>query len=268
MKRAIIIPIFFLILQLVTVNASSPFAPTWMKPSAYTEYKSEPIGLFFLNGSTSMTMDIEGDRIIFRWECIELNDATAKLEVSLDFGEGDKGIHLSDVIYVDTISRDVFLSNGTLIGTTRLWFPASPTQDQELIFWDFPPEKIVTIADTGSPNKPQVTATIQGVQNFFFVEASGEIRGEQNFIPSSAYDFDTGVLILGFLDFEPMLLALGIKKVIGSAELVATNIDLGPREIIYDIRAALPYVAIIVALTLIFVAVYWQRRKKKKYSKH
>jgi len=247
-------------MQLVTVRASSVFAPTWMEPSVYAEYKSDPIGLVFLNGSYSL--DIEGDRIIFRWECIELNDNKAKLKVSLNFEKDETDIQLSDVIYVDTVSRDVFLSNGTLIGTTQLWFPANPIQDQELIFWDFPPEKIVGTVDIGN-----AYSTIQGVQKFFFVYADGEIMGEQ-WSTQIACDLDTGVVLLDFFFYEPMLIALGIKEVMGSAELVATNIDLGPREIEYDIRAALPFIAIVVAVVLIFIVVYWQRRKKHKHTKH
>lgn len=261
MKYAAIIPFFLLIIQLVTVSASL-FAPTWMKTSSYAEYEIKIPIFRFLNGTMSPPSE-EGTSAIFRWECIELNDTMAKLEVSLDSGERDGGVHLSSAIYVDTISRSVFLLNGTLVGTTRLWFPAAPTQGQEIILWELSSDKIVGVANTGTASEPMFFSTIQGVQRVFFVNGNGTINGQKIIFIPFTVDFDTGIMILGQFNNDAALLALGIKQVIGSAQLVGTNIDLGARELSYDIRAALPFIAVIVALIIVFVAVYVRLRKRK-----
>ena len=242
------------------------FAPTWLKKGAYAEYNSGTY-LTFLNGSYFSPANEDTKNGVFRWECLEVNDTTAKLKVSLNVNEGAGGIHLSSEIYVDTINRNVFLSNGTLIGTTRLWFPANPSQRQEVTFWNLPPENITGTVSTGNlinPNEPNYFNTIQGVQKCFMVDANGTIGGQPYFSPSLSCDLDTGVVILDFFLFEPMLLAMDVKEIIGSVELVATNVDLGPREISFDIRAAIPYVIFVAAIVIVITTVFMRRRRKLK----
>ncbi len=244
------------------------FAPTWMKKGAYAEYNSGTF-LRFLNGSSFESAN-DTQNGVFRWECLEVNDTTAKLKVSLNINEKDGGIHLSSEIYVNTINRNVYLSNGTLIGTTRLWFPANPSQGQEVVFWNLPPENVTGIVSTGNlinPDVPNYFNTIQGVQNCFMVDANGTIGGQQYFSPSLPCDFDTGIVILDFFRFEPMLLALDIQVSTGDAQLVATNIDLGPREISFDILAAIPYIVLIVAIIIVVVTVFVRRHRKLKSKK-
>jgi hypothetical protein len=244
------------------------FAPTWMKKGAYAEYNSGTF-LRFLNGSAfEPTNDTKNG--VFRWECLEVNDTTAKLAVSLNLNEKDGGIHLSSEIYVNTINRNVYLSNGTLLGTTRLWFPANPSQGQEVVFWNLPPENVTGIVSTGNlinPNEPIYFNTIQGAQKCFMVDANGTIGGQPYFTPSIACDLDTGIVILTFFHFEPMLLALNIQEIMGSTELAATNIDLGPREISFDIRAAIPYVVLVVAIAIVATTVIVRRHRKLKSKK-
>jgi hypothetical protein len=249
-------------LQFVSVSASSIFAPTWMKIGAYVEYETTADISFVNKTGTHIN-----DQIVFRWECVELDGDMAKITVSVDGGDNITEIHSSETISVNTVSRNVYFLNGTLIGTTRLWFPANPTQNQEIIVWDFPPEKVVGTADIGTSNNPIRTLTPQGLQKMFFVWGQGIIRGEDCSITGEACDFDTGLLLIGFLLHEPLLRSLGIRDFMTPVVLADTNIDLGPREIIYDIQAIIPYVLIIVAFVLTVVMVYRQRRKKRKHSR-
>jgi hypothetical protein len=148
--------------------------------------------------------------------------------------------------------------------TTRFWLTASPAQDEETVFWDFPPEKIVSTADSGNSSSPNYYGTIQGVQKFYFFNANGTIRGEPYVTLPSAYDFDTGIGITVFPLNEPMLLALDVKEIIGGIELTSTNIDLGPREIYFDLRAAVPFGAIIIAVLIVFLTIFVRLRKRKR----
>jgi hypothetical protein len=268
MKCEIIFPIFFLFLllmnfQFVIVSASSNYGPIWLKPSAFAEYKTDTSTVMFLNGSSFNAKSKTGDQIVLRWTCKEQNATTATLQVELDFGESEGGLHLANTIFVDTTSRSIYLMNGTLLGTTRFWSLASPTQDERPVFWDNAPEKIVATIDSGNSSNPMYFNTVQGVQKCFFLNANGTIRGEPYIAIPCAYDFDTGVCLTLFSTNEPMLLALGVKDIISVAELTNTNIDLGPREVSFDIQAAIPFVAVIVAVLIVFLAVYWRLRKRK-----
>lgn len=263
MKFPIIIFLFFLSSQIITVNALLSFSPTWMKTATYVEYESDPYGLIFLNNTALSPMQLPNDKIVFRWECIEMLNNIATLNVSLKCGNENTGIHLSEIINVNTLNREVFLSNGTSIGTTRLWFVPNPIQGQEVIFWNTTSEEIVGTIDTHLNNEPMLMRTPQGIQRSYYVNANGTINGRKFFTPETSCDFNTGVAILVFFDREPMLRALGVQDVSASAELVDTNIDLGPRETKYDILEAIPYLAITATVVIVFIVVHTQRKKRK-----
>jgi hypothetical protein len=271
MKRATIFSLFFLITLLVTVQlvavvsaSSTNFAPAWMKSGTFAQYKSQTPGLTFVNGTDFNGKGRTGDPAILLWTCIEQNDTAAKLQVQLDFMEGTDSLHLNNTIFVDLASRSVYLMNGTLIGTTRFWSIANPAQGENPIFWDFPPEKVVATIDSANSSSPLYYQTIQGVQKFYFLSANGTIRNESYVGLPSAYDFDTGIGLTVFYLNEPMLLVLGVKEVIGAGELTSTNIDLGPREISFDIRAVLPFIAVIAAVLIVFLTIYIRLKRRKR----
>lgn len=240
------------------------FAPTWLKKGAYAEYqyKGPTIGLTFLN-STEMT-NFNVDSLIYRWECTEVNDTVAQLEVSLDSTGENMSLHLSTDVYVNTVSRSVFLSNGTSVGTTRLWLPANPSEGQEIILWHLSPDEIIGSAETSFNGNPTFMNTPQGYHRVFLISGNGTINNQQIFFFPSTCDFDTGVVVNGIFSYEATVIALGIKEILGGAELTATNIDLGPRESSIDIRAALPYATLIAAIVIVAITIFMRRRRKLK----
>jgi hypothetical protein len=242
------------------------FAPTWLKTGTYAQYITGPNGLLLMNGSFPQVdhNSTKNSDIIFRWECLEQTGTTAKLNISIDWGPSEGGFHRTNVVYVDTVNRTVTLLNGTQIGTTRLWLPANPSQGQEITFWETSAEKVLGTVNAGANGETLFFNTVQGVQKGFYIDANGTIMGQQYFTPAACYDFDSGVALTNFLLFEPTVVALDIKEIIGGSELAMTNIDLGPREISFDIRAALPYAALISAIIIITVALVVRRRRKLK----
>lgn len=247
---------------------SSLFAPSWLKEGTYAEYIFES-GTVLLNNNTSLLgFDVVNYvDAAFRWECVDLNDTVAKLKVTLGFTEIERNgkpaeqnetKNLTSEVYVNTVSRAVYLQNGTLIGTTHLWLPANPTVDDEIVIWDVPPDKITLKIE----NLTQAfTQTPQGRQRAFMVRGPGK-----NGYLALICDFDTGVTTDGLTDDEPTLTTLlGVQNLsYGGIMLFAdTNIDLGPSENQFDIQTLLPIVAVIAAFAIIFVTVYMRRRKKR-----
>jgi hypothetical protein len=248
-------------------GAEPLFGPSWLKVGTYVEYEGDAFVIDFLNG----TMTFLGDDAtgVFRWECIDLNENIAKLNVSLKAGDENSSIYFSTEVNVDTISRDVFFLNGTLIGTTHLWIHANPEEGKEIVLWNLPPDRITAKAD-----RTAFYRTPQGVQKVIFLEGNGSISKEDNSIDffgngggqmiiHAMFDLDTGVMLHTILMNEATTFALGLDQLF-AIELTKTNINLGPRELMFDLRALIPYLAVAAALVTIFVTIYLRRRKNKK----
>lgn len=260
MKHATALALFFLLLQLTSVLAVPLLPPIWIKISAYAEYRINIPILFFANGTM---WQYENSSLTYRWACLELNGSTAKLEISLYSNEHPENLTLSSIIFVDIITRSVFLPNGSSMGLTRLWLPKDPTEGQEIVLWDQPPDRIVGTVKTGGGSEASITQTPQGKQRIFIIGGNGILNGQQTFIMPLIYDFSTGLLLQGPLRFDPTLQVLGVKELLGGVCLEDTNIDLGPPETSFDISKLIPVIAIVAAFLIAAVSIYRRCRRRE-----
>jgi len=256
MMRFAYVSLFLLLFLGPVAIAQSPDTPIWMGVGKYAEYAFESVGIWFLNGTI---VDFEDETsAVFRWKCVDLNDTEAKFVIEITYTGEKQKIRLSSEVYINLASRGVMLPNGTYLGKTRLWLPAYPTQDEDIILWDHP---LVygKVIDVGGG----MTGTPQGSQRIFIVEASGAICGRSWDI-GGFYDIDTGVAIDPSLDCEPTLLALGIvdPRRSGIIRFSDTNIDLGPRDLWPEILDFIIFAT--PAAILIAVSILLYRRRKRK----
>lgn len=243
------------------VIASNNFSPTWLKKGAYAEYLFPSIG-------SSIQVTPEGDVIttelpeaVFRWECVELNETFANLEITFYYNETETEQHLFNV-FVHIFNRAVYLQNGTLIGTTSLWLPANPSPEEDIIVWDVPPDRI--IFNIANPTLETRVVTPQGRQRPFKIDGMSELANGKMFSIHITCDFDTGVLINGQLDSEPTIKLLGISGfMVSTITLLDTNIDLGPNDNPIDLRTISTVAALTAAFIIIFVTVYRRRTKRR-----
>jgi hypothetical protein len=240
--------------------------PTWLKKGAFAEYHLEsgyvetPQKRVIVVNNTNIVLNYTSKRFdegTYRWECTELNETTAKLKITLTIKQDATSRWIADV-YVDILSRAVYLENGTLFGTTHLWLPANPTPNDDLILWDMPPDKVTLRIE----NREERGETIQGKQKSFTIIGTGKIGGS-NAIFTIMCDFDTGILIDGGLEHEPTVKALNIADISGDFSFSNTNIDLGPPDNPLDLRTIFTIIALPTAFIIIFVALYRQQRRKR-----
>jgi hypothetical protein len=249
LKRPLLSQIFALLLAFCVftgfARSSLESRPRWLREGVYARYEFPSGGITFSNG-TWKHVNFEA---ALQWECVDLEGGVAKLNISLYLNE----TLLSALVYVDLTSRDVTLPNGTYLGKTMLWLPANPAQDK--LFE-------LNKNQTARVQIRTQTDTCQGLQRYF------EAEGEDLSIGGS-YDLDTGVLIWTDWEYEPELLAFDIVDVgyHGSSGITATNIDLGPREWLFEILRNIPFILPIVGFALVSIFLYRRRRLKKRQRK-
>jgi hypothetical protein len=276
-----VIPLLLIVLLLpsfitYSVAGSSLFAPSWLKNGLYATYASDSGSIYFYNETSSLGFDsVRFTDAVFRWECLDLNETMVKLRFSLDYTEIERNgrtleekqtTNLVTEIFVDILSRAVYLQNGTLIGTTRLWLPANPTPNDDILMWDVPPDRVTIRISEGTT----YVLTPQGSQKAFKISsmANGTIDG----MPVSfhgLWDLDTGIMVQEFSQYpEPAFSALGLREWTPSVVIFQeTNIDLGPSDAPLDLRTIFAIIALPVAAVIIFIAVYSKQRRKKVRKK-
>lgn len=237
------------------VQPVSGTLPPWLKPGKWVEYKSRLYSLSFLNG-TKVSSD-SGFKTVLRIECLTVKVDTAEMNVTLE--AMTQNIYLSAKVYVDA-DRNVTLPGGKYVGKTFLWLPRNPKQGENLTLTD---------SETANAHVGGYTATCQGYQKCFLVDTL------KTYWIDGLYDLDTGILVDGtFLKgsytAEATMLALNISRVLSdSLELADTNIDLGPREWLYEIIDLIPLFLPLMAFMLILIyMLHRRRRRRKKMSTH
>lgn len=238
-----------------------------MNTGAYAEYRANSFAVVFLNDTGSFTQ-MDNPTITYSWTCEEANDTIATLKIQVQFETEEGQVTLSNVVYVRFLDRMVFFANGTIISQTRLWVDGNPVQNQQITLLDTTDNKLVGYVN-GATDPPIRYQTLQGFQKCFMLNGNGTLDKNPINGFTMIYDFNTGLLLNGTpMDNEPTLLSLGIESItIAPAKLQNTNIDLGPSDILLDIQAFLPVVAIVTAFILIMVGVYYTKRKKGKSRK-
>ncbi|WNZ28343.1 MAG: hypothetical protein IAX21_06615 [Candidatus Bathyarchaeota archaeon] len=180
--------------------------------------------IIFVNGTLKT---FESDLLTtWRWECLRLTGNVATLHISLNVtGEIFFSI-IEKNVKVNVATREVFLMNGTTMGTTFLWVPTDFMIGEQLVLWNASTEKFMPTVQS-----VVISSTPQGSQQVFIIQGSGTILERVVFLVGF-YDLDTGVLIDGEIDSEVTLFILGIKHlgINGRVYFVDTNINLGPKE--------------------------------------
>lgn len=253
-----------LFLQLICIVANSQSdSPGWIKSGTFAKYALSPSVLLFPNGSVMARSD---NAIIYSWTCVDLNSTMAKLKVSVEYDTENSTIDMNTIVYTNTLTGDIFFSNGTLIGRTSLWVPSYPTQDEKLVLLNTPQDNLVGYVDGVGNRTMYYDTSIQGHQKVFTVIVNGTFADQKIDFLALIFDFNTGILLSGSSTFyEPTFVALGIKTfVLSQLRLVDTNIDLGHAELSFAIREAIPYVALIAAFILITIGIYYTKKKKKR----
>ena len=268
------------------VTARDAFAPSWLKEGAYVKYEAYlpgttslgVVGFFDLSNpkfaGTNYTLPgqqvdavLETNSSSLIWRCVSVNATTAKLQVTLDY-VGKLNFHKENLewingsseevslqrtaeVYVDLYTRSVYNVDGVFLGTTHLWLPANPNNDQEITMWEEDSKTITTA----------VTVSEQGKQYTFRTGSQVTIKNNPLML-GLTYDLDTGLCVSGILTWDPIFAAVGIS--FGNFGRVSeTNIDLGPEHSEIYWNQILEYSIIPIAIILLVATLLIKRKKKK-----
>jgi hypothetical protein len=258
-------------------TARDAFAPSWLKEDTYAKYDTNTGLECFFNvtdpnfaGTNYMlSQKIKAFNTIsssLMWQCVSVNATMAKMQITLDFV--GKPVDVSDSFenvsiqrtgeaYVDLYTRGVYNAEGTFLGTTHLWLPANPNNDQEIILWEENSETITTTATISD----RWTTTIQGTQDTFQIK---ETRVKDQYqLGSHYYDLDTGLCVGNVFMWDPIFAVVGISTGVISAGISETNIDLGPERSEINWNQTLQYSIIPIAIILLVVTLIIKHKKRK-----
>ncbi|MGQ4915957.1 MAG: hypothetical protein ACP6IU_14590 [Candidatus Asgardarchaeia archaeon] len=254
----------------------------WFKKGVYVEFRdtSDYADIMFFNGSG---ISFDHGTCVFRWVCLEFNDSSdiAKLEVTLSIiSYNEVKFKVTTQILININTRDVFLTDGTECGKTTLWLPTNLREGDTVVF-GYPKTAIEGIVT----EKGYVIKTPYGYQEAFEVEFNSKNPVNVTYQNKTYsyrlwnwldYDSDIGILIqsANFIG-EGALYALGIFKIYMAMLIYKTNIDLGPEKLLPVIIDTIWLISPIIFFTMVFILVYWSRKKKKyrmrrvkRYRKH
>jgi hypothetical protein len=252
-----------LFLQLSASAASQSYSSTWMEVGTFAKYSILPPFVDFTNGSIGIPKS--DTAVIYSWSCIDISSNLAKVRVSLEYETETSKVNLNTTVYTDTLTGDVYFLNGTLIGSSWLWMQPYPTQNEKHVFLNTPQSNLVGYVD-GAGDPPLYYDThIQEFQKVFAIRGNGTLDGKDVGFFVLLFDFNTGILLSGPPLYDPTFVVLGVKmSAFSQLNLVDTNIDLGPAELSFKIREAIPYVALILAFILITIGIYFSKKRKRR----
>lgn len=241
--------------------------PTWLKEGTYVKYTTDQTGYaYVLNASSPRGYDtLCFYNATFGWHCLKITNTKAKIEFNFNYvGKTLNNLSLSNAtlnikkdVFVDLKNRAVYDSNGAVIGTTHMWVCANPSNGQEVVIWDIPPERVSLPAKTNYELE-----TCQGIVKGFVVEGNVTINHAKRYIDLLC-DSNTGLMVDGFFDSDPIMLGSGISALFykGRIYLSDTNIEL----ITYnqtDWSEIMLLASPIIAFVVLFVAIYKHMQKK------
>lgn len=247
------------------VDSSQSEGPIWLNEGAYAKYALSPSRIGFLNNTFPFAKN--ESEVIYTWRCGDLNDIMAKLEISLECETKNTTVNLSTIVYANILTNNIYFLNGTLIGRTWVWLLPYPIANEKIVLLNTPPNTLTGYVEGAAANSPRYQDTPnQGVQKIFSLKGNGTLDSHNIIYFDVSYDFNTGILLAGYpTTYEPTFLALGVKStILTQVNLVDTNIDLGPAELSFTINAAIPYVAVIAAFSLITIGLCFANKQKKK----
>jgi hypothetical protein len=167
-KLVILVMMCLCISSIITpvATARDAFAPSWLKEGTYAKYDTSTGIAGFFNvtdpkfAGTNYTLSQKVEALYtnssnFMWRCVSVNATMAKLQITLDYigtpvdvNESFENVSIQRTgeAYVDLYTRGVYNTEGTFLGTTHLWLPANPNNNQEITLWEEDTETITTTA--------------------------------------------------------------------------------------------------------------------------
>ena len=269
-------------------------APLWLEEGKYAKYISKASRIELVNWTSLYIEDGEATAI-FGWECLSVEGDVAKLNITLTWsgegtfamggpydrviGTGFKVFKWSKLVYVDLQKNAFIFPNGTLIGPLLFWLPPRLEKGTTLEMYVNPNlwfgyYCITHVVGEVIFHGRVVSKIAQGSQKAFSVEWEVKFKmivanRTQNGTgcPFYRYDLDTGIALACFMEFDPVLLLLGICDV-GVEGLMPriydTNVDLGPRVLSIPSWFDLLPVVLVIGFLATFAMVYYQRRKRRR----
>jgi hypothetical protein len=268
-KVGISLSLLFLIFFQSGCVFSQTSGPFWLKEGKYASYGIYTPVVFFLNG-TGVRVEGDSDGLVtYSWRCSGLNGTIAQIEINLSFTNNNgTGFNFKKNVSINAYTRQVYFLDGTLIGQTLFWASSFPLPDDRPVLVNSSSNNILGAVDGAENKKPLYHSSPQGMQRIFEIIGNGTFAGQTISYLSLLYDYDTGVMLTSYpMICEATLAALGIKNPFGAPVLKDTNIDLGPRELSFDIRSAVPIIAVISAFSVGMVGFYYANRKRRRHSK-
>jgi hypothetical protein len=255
-------------------TARDAFAPSWLKEDTYAKYDVHQGTVHFFNvtdpnfAGTNYMLNQKIDDLTtisssFMWQCVSVNATVAKLQITLDYLGNDSSsfenvsIQRTGEAYVDLYTRGVYNAEGTFLGTTHLWLPANPNNDQEIILWEENSETITTTATISD----RWISTVQGPQDTFQIK---ETRVKDRYqLGSIVYDLDTGLCVGTVFMWDPIFAVVGISNGIVGGSVSETNIDLGPERSEINWNQIIEYAIVPIAIILLVTTLIIKHKKKK-----
>ena len=256
---------------LISVKAFRDDSPLWITQGTYMElsyYSGENLRIGFIDGK-----DYVGDKVTLKWECLDLKNTLAKIELTLKLYSGDTvSKEFSITTLVNISNRDVFSLDGNkYYGKTAFWLPTN-VRDGEQVSFGYSNITIVGTIRKGNTN----IKTPYGYQKVFTAKLKTEkdtlvpYKGKEynislyNFLE---YDEDTGVLIGTLTSMgEGILYALGVL-ITPPLRVNNTNIDLGPELITPLVVNTLIGIAPVIIFLVLFVVIYIHKKKQKRLKR-
>lgn len=265
-------------------QVSSTLAPSWMNEGTYVDYDFTPqagysngvletsvdLSVSFLNGSRIRFRNVTS--VIFRWECTDLKENMATLDVSYSVTSdlASDNFYTSTSVDVDIATRRVSFQDGTLIGTTNFWLPSRPANGQEILLWDVPPEKVTANVRASEPNGEDIFTgqTLSEPQRVFQLQnmtgtMNGQVVNDSTFWGGGMYEYDTGLYVNGPIFLDSLFTAIGIDNR-EFPIFVTTNIDMGPAKIVISWGYWLSIAAFVASIVVIAAYLLIRRRRQRR----
>ena len=261
-RVALIAILIFFVLSIRPVYS----VPVWMKPGTYAVYTANSfMSIMFVNGTI-----IQGDwKSYLMWKCINISGSQATLLVNFTLVNSSGKIVLSvmDYVRVNLNNRKVYYK-GKEIGMTAMFLWPIPHKYEEVNLTRVyeknikgKVEKTNVMFIPGYGHQKAVSVRYNYTVVGFFNNHNYTLQGEG---VSVLYDTDTGILLCGELDLEPLFIVAGVNTMTGNhVTLKKTNVDIGPSDMateIYFLAMKILFVAIVIAP--IVIAIYILRRKR------
>ncbi len=257
--------IFLIFINLPYVRSK----PNWLSKGVYAKYKGEGFEDILLNNGTVI---FGGWSLILFWRYEGSENGLEKFLVNISI-YGNTTFSFVDYVYIDTDSRKLYYNNRE-IGITSIFLnKVSSYKEKDRIFLSSFDTTKITGAVTGTRVYP-ITGygyqkTIEVTYNFSRNTLYHGKKYKMGIYGAPLYyDVDTGILLKGAFELDPLLYILGITILHGGEIiLVETNIDIGPSDTASELRYLLGrilYIMIIVAPIIVASYIIYRKYFKNR----